>query len=504
MRKTTLALFISAALAAGTQAQAADLWDIYQLAVKNDPTFQQAQANYEAQQENAPIARGGYFPNITLDGRRTISRSSGDQPQFTSSGFVDTTVSSHDHNTTYTAQLTQPIFNWTAWKAIDQANASVAQAEANFQAAQQDLILRTATAYFNVLNARDTLAADHATKEALGKQLEQAKEKYDVGMSAITDVQEAQAAYDQSVADELTAQQSVITAEEQLRAITGEGVGDLVEPVADMPLRNPEPATAQQWVDQALKQNPSLLAAQSAAEAADANIGVQRGAHLPSLNLVLSHNRNNDTQDGTITASGLGSQPFNNPSTFNTNTALLELSWPIFNGGTTWAKVNQAQRQYDAAVANVKLVTRQTEQQARTAYLGVISGISQVQALRQSVKSNETSMDATETGMQVGTRTIVDVLTARQNLLKAQTSFANTRYNYLKSVLQLKQSAGILTEDDVKQMNAVLQVAAPITGMDDGTETAPAAGSTAAPATAAPAAGTTPAPAATTTPPPGR
>jgi outer membrane protein len=497
MRKSTLAMMIGATLAAAaSQAQGADLWDIYQLAVKNDPTFLQAEANYQAQQELSPIARGGYLPNISLTGRRTISRSSGDQPQFTSGGFVDTTISSHDYNTTYTAQLTQPIFDWTAWKAIDQASSQVAQAEANFQAAQQDLILRTATAYFNVLNARDTLAADHATKEALGKQLEQAKEKYEVGMSAITDVQEAQAAYDQAVADELTAEQQVSTTEEQLRAITGEAAGELVEPTPDMPLRTPDPATAQQWVEQAMKQNPNLLAAQSAAEAASANIGVQRGAHMPTLSLVLSHNKNTDNQNGTISVAGSGSASFDNPSAFNTNTAFLQLSWPIFNGGTSWARVNQAQSQYSAAMDNVKLVTRQTEQQARTAYLGVISGISQVQALKQSVKSNQTSMDATETGMQVGTRTIVDVLTARQNLLKAQTGFANSRYNYLKSLLQLKQAAGILTEEDVKQINVLLQVKAPVTDTD-------ASGAdTAAPMTAAPAAGTVTAPAASTATPP--
>jgi outer membrane protein len=498
MRKTTLALTIGAVLAAAAApAQAADLWDVYQLAVQNDPTFLQAYSNYQAQEENGAIARGGYFPNITLNGQRSLTRSTSSQPQLLTlpngqAAFVDTTIESRDHNTTWSAQLTQAIFNWTAWSNIEQASAQQAQAEADFQAAQQDLILRVATAYFDVLNARDTLAADHAAKDALNKQLEQAREKYEVGMSAITDVQEAQAAYDQSVADEITAQQSVVTAEENLRAITGQQVADLKEPSVDMPLRTPEPATAQQWVDQSLKQNPKLLSAQSASDAASANVGVQRGQHLPSLNLVLIHNKNTDTTTGNFSAAGLGSQPFNNPSTFNSNEAMLQLSWPIWNGGTTWARVNQAQYQYQASLDNVKLVTRQTEQQARTAFIGVLSGISQVEALKQSVKSNETSMDATETGLQVGTRTIVDVLTARQNLLKAQTGFANARYTYLKNVLTLKQSAGILTENDVKQINVILQDAAPSSGMP--TDQAPAMSTTAAPATA-----TSPVPAAATT-----
>jgi outer membrane protein len=344
---------------------------------------------------------------------------------------------------------------------MDQADATVAQAEADFEAAKQDLILRTATAYFNVLNARDTLAANDAAKQAYAKQLEQAKEKYQVGMSAITDVQEAQAAYDLAVANEINAQQQVTTAEEQLRAITGEPVGDLQEPVPDMPLRSPDPASAKQWVDQALKQNPNLLSAQAAAQAASANVGIkQANDYYPTLSLVAQRNKNHNT----------GNNIFDLSDTNGTIIG-LQLSFPLFSGGGATAQVTQAQRQYDASEDQAKLVTRQTEQQTRTAYLGVLTGISQVQAYKQSVQSNQTSLQATETGMQVGTRTIVDVLTARQNLLNAQTSFANSRYTYLKSVLQLKQAAGILGPDDVKQINSMMQVTAPNPGTDAQSDT---------------------------------
>ncbi len=207
------------------------------------------------------------------------------------------------------------------------------------------------------------------------------------------------------------------------------------------------------------------------------------------------------------------SAPINAPSNINTNIAYLQLSWPIFNGGGAWARVTQAQAQYNAAQANVNLVTRQTEQQARTAYLGVLTGISQVAALKQSVKSNQTSMDATQTGVEVGTRTIVDVLTARQNLLTAETSFSNARYTYLESLLTLKQAAGILTEQDMKQLNALMQVqvgpadmSLPATSADMG---APSAGTVVAPSATTnpfvttPSAGTLTSPpgAATNTPP---
>ncbi|MGH8399870.1 MAG: TolC family outer membrane protein, partial [Gammaproteobacteria bacterium] len=385
----------TAGFMAAASAQGTDLWDVYQLALKNDPTFAQAEANYQAQVENKAIARAGYLPNLTLSASRQRNENNGDQIGVTNTGFGLTNFQSTTYNTNYSLQLRQPIFDWAAWKTMDQADASVAQAEATYQAAQQDLILRTATAYFSVLNARDTLAADQATKNALSKQLEQAKEKYQVGMSAVTDVQEAQAAYDQAVANEIGAQQQVITNEEQLRAITGEPVGDLQEPVPDMPLRSPDPANAKQWVEQAVKQNPNLLAAQAAAQVAAAAVGIKQAAdYYPTLDLVASRSKNNST----------GNNIFDLSNTTGT-TAQLQLSFPLFSGGGATAQVTQAQRQYDAAQDQVKLVTRQTEQQTRTAYLGVLTGISQVQALKQSVQSNQTSMQATETGMTVGTRT---------------------------------------------------------------------------------------------------
>ncbi|MDE1888264.1 MAG: TolC family protein, partial [Gammaproteobacteria bacterium] len=217
----------------------------------------------------------------------------------------------------------------------------------------------------------------------------------------------------------------------------------------DMPLHSPDPASAQQWVDTALKQNPNLMAAQAAAEVAARTVSIKRAGHLPTLGLTASYGRNNAT--GTI---------FN---TFQTNQKLLMLnfSMPLFSGGGVTAQVTQAQHQYDAAQDQAQLVTRQTVQQARTAYLGVLTGISQVQALRQSVKSNQTSLQATETGLRVGTQTIVNVLLAVQNLATAQTGFAQSRDNYLISVLTLKQAAGILTPKDLQQLNALLLVPAP-------------------------------------------
>ncbi|MGA9853525.1 MAG: TolC family outer membrane protein [Gammaproteobacteria bacterium] len=458
--RTFLLALAAAGLLAAAPAHSADLWDVYQLALKNDPTFQQAQANYEAALENKPIARAGYLPNLSFQASKAWSTTYGTQfgevgtdPNTGEPVFGNTYSTLPGRDTQYGLQLTQPLFNWAAWENIKQADASVAQAEAQYVAAQQDLIVRTATAYFNVITARDTLAADHAATQANAKQLEQTKAQYQVGMTAITNVQQAQAAYDQSVANEIGAQQQVINAEESLRAITDQPVGELQEPPADMPLRTPDPNNAQQWVDQAQKQNPNIMAAQAAADVAASAISIKRAGHYPTLGLTASYGRDNssgslfDTYD------------------YRQKQIMLNFSMPLFSGGGVNAQVTQAQRQYDAAQDQVQLVTRQTVQQARTSYLGVLTGISQVEALRQSVKSNATSLQATETGLRVGTQTIVDVLLAVQNLVTAQTGFAQSRDNYLISVLQLKEAAGILSPQDVKQINVLLLVPAPASEM---------------------------------------
>lgn len=467
--RNILIILVVAGFATATQAHAADLWDVYQLALKNDPTFQQAQANYEAALENQPIARAGYLPNLSLNASKAWSTTYG--TQFGETGTTpsgepilgNVYSSTPGRDTQYGLQLTQPIFNWAAWENIKQADASVAQAEAQYLAAQQDLIVRTATAYFNVITARDTLAADHAAAEANGKQLEQAKAQYKVGTVAITNVEQAQAAYDQSVANEIVQRQQVINAEESLRAITGESVGELQEPAPGMPLRSPDPADAEQWVDTALKQNPNLMAAQAAAAVAASAVSIKRAGHYPTLGLTASYGRDNST--GTLF----------DTYDYRQKQLMLNFSMPLFSSGGVSAQVTQAERQYDAAQDNVQLVNRQTVQQTRTAYLGVLSGISQVQALRQSVKSNQTSLQATQVGLRVGTQTIVDVLLAVQNLATAQTGFAQSRDNYLISVLTLKQAAGILSPQDLKQINALLVVPAPTPGMGT-TEMVPAAG----------------------------
>jgi outer membrane protein len=455
---------LAAAVAAVSAAHGATLWDVYALAVDNDPTFATAEATYRAALENKPIALSAYLPNIGATAQRQIDRSSGEVPLTydpATNAYIESNGRFRSYTTSYAAQLTQPIFNWSAWQSIRQADATVAQAQALYVAAQQDLLVRTASAYFDVVTARDTLAADHAAAVASGRELDQSKAKYRAGSGTVTDVQNAQAAYDQTVATEIASRQAIINAEESLRAITGRPAGPLLGPVVDLPLRSPDPVDAGRWVATALAQNPNLKAAEAAADAASRNVAIKRSGHFPTLDLVFSHNYSRNDQYSTIQNLQLGQF-----QSITGNSVMLQLNVPIYSGGAVHAQVSQAEYQYRAAEDQVRFARRAAVQQARTAYLGVLTDISQVEALRQSVKSSATSLQFMEAGMRIGTRTIVDVALARQNLVAAQTSYAQSREHYLTSLLALKRAAGILAPVDLKRMSALLQVPAPATDVD--------------------------------------
>lgn len=449
---------------------AASLWDIYQLALKNDPAFLQAQANYEAALENKPIARAGYLPDLSLNASKSRTYSSGTSSNQAggsagrSPAFGSSAKSSAPRDTQYGLQLTQPIFDWALWENIEQADASVAQAQAVFLAAQQSLIVDTATAYFAVVTARDTLAADHAATEADARLLAQAKAGFRVGTARSTDVEQARAAFDQAIAIEIGAQQQVIAAQESLRVITGEPVGALQKPPVNMPLRRPDPDNPAHWVEQASRANPNLKAAQAGAEIAARGVGIEQAGHLPTLDLAASYDR--DHASGSVA----------DTSDTDERQATLDLNVPLFVGGSVNARVTQAQRALDAAKDQVQFVSRQTVQQTRTAYLGVLTGISQVQALRQSVASNQTALKATQIGLQVGNKTLTDVLLAVQNLETAQTAFAQARANYLTSVLTLEQAAGTVDARDLQAISALLTAPAP--AMNTTTPTLPASAAT--------------------------
>jgi outer membrane protein len=457
-RASTLALVL---LAFSGAAPAKDLVGVFEDAVRNDPVIRQADANRLAAREARPQAWAAVLPQLNGTAGATGDHNAGEQPFFgtgpngtplvtTAPAVVDTTTKK------WALNLQQNLFSWANWMALKAAGREVAQAEATYQAAEQQLILRVAQAYFNVLAAEDGLEANQASLEAISRQLDQANKRFDVGLIAITDVQEAKAARDTAAAAVIAAKRTLATSEDQLQEITGQKYGQLAKPGADMPLKSPEPADQSRWVNISLEQNLSLISSRLGAEIARDNVRVAVGGHLPTLDLVAgrSYQRQGVNEN-------FAGERFGYDSYFNDRQIGLQLTVPIFSGGFTQSKVRQTQYLWIAAKEAVVQSSRATERQARDAYLGVISGMARVQALRQALESSQTALKATEAGYEVGTRTAVDVLNSRKTLVQAKTDYSASRYDYIVSVLQLRLAAGNLDRPQLTEINGYLTVAAP-------------------------------------------
>ena len=415
-------------------AHAADFQEIYQLALKQDATFQAAQHQYLAARETKPQARSFLLPQVTLGAgyERTsekVKRSS--QP----------TLDSDFNTTTYGLNIGQVLFNRELFISLDQADTSVAQAEAQLEAARQNLIVRVAEAFFNVLAAEDTLRFSEAEKDAIGRQLEQAQKRFEVGLIAITDVKEAQADYDNAVASEIAARNALDIANSALSVLVGQSPGELNKLSERMPLVIPNPENADQWRDKALEQNLQLIATQLSTENARLEIKRARAGHYPTLDLTAGANETD------IDGGFFGARDTRDLSIG------VELNLPIFSGGLVRSKTREAKAGFDEAQELLTQQRRDTAKQARDAYLNVISGISQVKALRRAVESNQAAAEATQAGFDVGTRTSVDVLIALRNLFSAEREHAIARYNYVVDTLRLKQAAGSLSVKDVSTIN---------------------------------------------------
>ncbi|MGO9802581.1 MAG: TolC family outer membrane protein [Steroidobacteraceae bacterium] len=464
-----VAILALALLPLAPVAQAKDLIGVFEDALQSDPVIRQADANRLAAREGRPQALSALLPQLNGTAGITRDHQSGFQDEVDAitnpanpngppllivvpePDVIDTTTR------TWGLNLRQNVFSWSNWMALKAASAQVAQAEATYQAAEQQLILRVGTAYFNVLTAVDTLEADQAALEAIARQQDQAEKRFDVGLIAITDVEDARAARDTAAATVIADKRALATAEDQLQEITGQKYDRLAKPGADMPLRNPEPADESRWVDISLEQNPTLLSSRLAADIARDNVRIAIGGHLPSLDILAGRSYTYNTSDETL--EGLTFNGVDNK--INDRQITLQLTVPLFSGGLTQSKVRQAEYLWIAAKEGVVQSSRATERQARDAYLGVISGIAHVQALRQALESNHTALKATEAGYEVGTRTSVDLVTARRNLVQAQTNYAVARYDYIVSVLTLRLAAGNLDRAELVSINNWLTAAAP-------------------------------------------
>ena len=431
------------------------LLDIYQLALRNDPQLREAEANRLATLESKPQALGLLLPQVDANAGYDDTKSMTSAVRSSSSGIpAASTSDGRSSGWNWGLQVRQTLFRWDQWVSLIKADKQVAQAEMDFLAAQQNLATRVATAYFDVLAAQDTLESEQASKKAIGQQLEQARKRFEVGLIAITDVQEAQAAYDNSVASEITAKRTLANAREALREITGQYTETLAAPVETFPLIGPDPEDQNAWVDTALKQNAALRSADIGAEIARDDVNIARNGHLPTVDLVLGH-RESDTSGTSISSGSFNPTPtaFPTSNTLESDQVQVQIAVPIFKGGATNSKRKQAIYLHRAARERFERTARETERKARDAYLGVISEIARVKALKQALASAQTALEASEAGFEVGTRTTVDVLIARQNLFKAETDYARARYDYIVNVLLLKEAAGTLSRADIEAVN---------------------------------------------------
>jgi len=472
MRKKSfvLACGVAISLLGAGLAQAENLLEVYQAAVKNDPVIREADARRMAALEAKPQARALLLPQVNLNGQiytaNSDSQSTSQQLNVATGlpvtvGYKSTTDVSQYWD--YSALLTQTVFRWDQWQNLKRASSEVALAEANYRAAQQDLLVRVSQAYFEVLAADDTLAAAEATLQSFNRQLEQAEKRFEVGLIAITDVQESRAAHDSATAGVIVAKRTLASTYEALREITGEQYQVLVKPEEQMPLNQPQPLEEQEWVTQALQQNLSVIAARLGVEIATADVHVAQAGHMPTVDLFAQYgeNQRDATQSNTAfdPSGALPPSPsVSGPANSNaTNDVIgLRVTVPVFSGGGTQSRVRQQVYLQRAAREKLEGTQRSAERQTRDAYLGVLAEKARVQALSQSVKSSQTALEATEAGFDVGTRTTVDVLLARQRLFEAQRDYARSRYDYLINIVRLRSAAGTLAPQDLGTINGFL------------------------------------------------
>lgn len=416
---------------------AADLIDIYKAALNSDPIYQAAVSTRLSQREAIPQSVAALLPNISA--QANVSNNYQNISQLPTTGQPNGI--SNFQSQGYNISFRQPLINVNDWLAVKQANNTGKQADLTLAAAAQDLIFRVATAYFNVLSAQDTLQLAKAEKTADNKQLIQAQKRVQVGLDALTSVYEAKAAYDKSLATEISAENTLRNNQEALRQLTGQTYSSIKAFTKNIPLQNPQPNNIEQWINAATQNNLKLMAARYGVEVARQKIKMQASGHLPSLSLIGNYGK---------------TDAFNNvPNSLNKNggTLGLELDVPLFAGGAVSSKTRQAQYDFQTASANLDNTYRLLIINTRQKYNDILADISKIKAEKQAIKSAQLSLDSTEESYKAGTRTVVDILIAQQNLYDAKRIAASDQYNYLLDTLLLKQAAGSLKPDDLMQIN---------------------------------------------------
>ena len=418
---------------------AADLMQVYRDAIDNDPTFSAARSTLDAGREKTPQARAGLLPSLTLSGNTVWNEN---EIAFHNGS---TLAKPHFNSNGYNLSLSQPLFRWQNWVGYDQSKLQVVQAEANFVQARQDLILRVAQAYFDVIYATENLKAVNANKLAIVQQLELAKKSFEVGTATITDTHEAQARYDLASAQEIAAESDLEVRQRILQSITGKEPSSLAPPRKGAELSPPQPSDMKEWVAAAEKDGIAVQVQQAAATIAAREVDKQRAGHYPTLDLVANVGSNKS----------YGSTSFGLLDSDSKNVG-LQLNIPIFQGGAVNSRTREASANRAAAESALEAAKRNAALNARQNYLGVVNGLAQVKALKAALVSSQSALESNKLGYEVGVRINIDVLNAENQVYVTRRDFAKSILDTLMSQFRLKAAVGALGEEDVSAVNALL------------------------------------------------
>lgn len=419
---------------------AADLMQVYRAAQQNDPSFAAAQATLEAGQEKVPQGRAGLLPSVNLSANTIWNEN-----DFSFPSTPGLNGKPHFNSNGYQLALSQPLFRWQNWVAYDQSKIQVAQAEANFAQARQDLILRVSQAYFDIIYAIENLKAVRANKSAISQQLESAKKNFEVGTATITDSQEAQARFDLAMAQEITAESDLEVRRRALESIIGKEPGLLATTRKDAMLTPPQPSDMNQWVAAAEKDSITVQIQQAVADIAVREIDKQRAGHYPTLDLVANVG----------TSKSFGSTAYGMVDT-NFQNIGVQLNIPLFQGGLVASRQREAAANSNAARSSLEAARRGAALSTRQNYLGVVNGLAQVRALKAALISSQSALESNKLGYEVGVRINIDVLNAENQVYVTRRDLAKSVLDTLMSQLKLKAAVGALGEDDVAQINTLL------------------------------------------------
>jgi outer membrane protein len=443
IQRPIAAMLMAAGLCSPLGASAADLLQVYRDARSNDAAFASARAALDAGREKGPQGKALLLPTINAAANSVYNSDS----YMNTAGATVGQVFSRDFNSNgWSVTLSQPLFRMQNWTQYKQSEFQVAQAEAQFGQAAQDLIVRAAQAYFDVLASQDSLATIQAQKTAIAEQLAQAKRNFEVGTATITDTHEAQARYDLSTSAELAAQNDLEFKKTALQQLIGKAPETLSPLSPRMSLSAPQPAAMESWVETAQKQNYTVRLQEAGLEIASREVDRNRQGHLPTLDLVGTYAR---ADQNASLVTGIGFEQ-------KIATIGLQLTVPLYAGGSVNSRTREALANQEKARADLENSRRTVALTARQSYLGVTNGMAQVKALEQALVSSETALASNKLGYDVGVRINIDVLNSQQQVFSTRRDLSKARYDTIMNGLRLKAAAGSLSEADVEEVNRLL------------------------------------------------